>query len=488
MHARTFRLAAAAAGVLVLAGAAILEADIDWRSKGAVTPVKNQGTTSFDASWAFAVTGAVEGYRAINSGSLTSLSEQQLIDCVPAVGDCADPLCGQAPCGLNFAMTNGLASESAYPYTGLQGTCKVPTPVATIPGWTRLVGETGIAGALSSGPVIARLSIGDHGTPIAAWTSYAGGPFPASAASAYDDTVHQWVLIVGYSSSLYTIKNSIGTSWGSSGYLFLPRGFNALGVGDDAYAPSIDTAHGACALPGGACQDMTAADCTTAGGIYGGDLSFCPASCGTCADDATPPVIRASAIPRPAKKGSGTLTLTVAGTATDDCTLDRSSGEYWVTDSYRPGGSDRPESGDVWRGRLVQLPRVARRDAHRQARTRLQDFRERPGCRGEHSDDHHRRSHHLSARRVRFALGDSRLRQPDSRFAPRRLGERVLSQDSLRFSARRARGLCYTRVASGKRESCPAPPAILASAPLAPPLSGFRSGARPRPAKLADLG
>lgn len=333
MHVRMFRLAAAAAGALVLAAAAF-GVEVDWRVKGVVTPVKNQGTPSFDASWAFAVTGAVEGYRAINVGSLISLSEQELIDCVPAVGDCADPSCGQAPCGLNFAMTEGLASESSYPYTARQGSCKVSTPVSNIPGWTRLAGESGLITALNSGPVIARLSIGDHGVPIAAWTSYAGGLFPTSAS---DDTVHQWVLIVGYTDSLFTIKNSIGTTWGESGYVLLPRGSNALGVADDAYAPSSDTAHGACALPGGACQDLTAANCATAGGIYGGDLSFCPASCGTCADDATPPVIHASARPRPAKKGSGTLTLTVAGTATDDCALDRSSGEYWVTDSYDPG-------------------------------------------------------------------------------------------------------------------------------------------------------
>ncbi len=333
MQVRSFRIAAAAAGVLVLAAAA-LGVEVDWRVKGVVTPVKNQGTPSFDASWAFAVTGAVEGYRAINVGSLISLSEQELIDCVPAVGDCADPFCGQAPCGLNFAKTNGLASESTYPYTALQGSCKVTTSVSNIPGWTRLVGEAALITALNNGPVIARLSIGDHGVPIAAWTSYAGGLFPTSA---YDDTVHQWVLIVGYTDSLFTIKNSIGTTWGSAGYVLLPRGSNALGVEDDAYAPADDTAHGACALPGGACQDMTAANCTTAGGTYGGDLSFCPAACSTCAADATPPVIAASATPRPAKKGSGTLTLTVAGKATDDCALDRSSGEYWVTDSYNPG-------------------------------------------------------------------------------------------------------------------------------------------------------
>jgi hypothetical protein len=57
-------------------------ADVDWRAKGAVTPVKNQGSTSpCDVSWAFAATGAVEGEEQIRTGILRNLSEQQLLDC-----------------------------------------------------------------------------------------------------------------------------------------------------------------------------------------------------------------------------------------------------------------------------------------------------------------------------------------------------------------------------------------------------------------------
>ena len=85
--------------------------DLDWRTKGYVTPVKDQGQQGSKA--AFAVTGSVEGQHFNATGTLISLSENNLIDCVPMT-PCGDFEIDEA---FEYIIKNGgIDSESGYPY------------------------------------------------------------------------------------------------------------------------------------------------------------------------------------------------------------------------------------------------------------------------------------------------------------------------------------------------------------------------------------
>jgi Papain family cysteine protease len=95
--------------------------EIDWRKKGAVVPVENEGQCSAD--WAFSAKGAVEGEHAIHKGSLLSLSAQQLVDCGHEFG--AQGCSGGLPIdALSYILTYGAVTTSSYPYTARDGTCK----------------------------------------------------------------------------------------------------------------------------------------------------------------------------------------------------------------------------------------------------------------------------------------------------------------------------------------------------------------------------
>lgn len=207
-----------------------IAASVDWREQGYVTEVKDQGDCG--SCWSFAVTGSTEGAYYRSSGNLVSLSEQQLIDCTTYLNFGCDG--GYLDETIPYIAENGLQSESSYPYTATDGTCRydssqVVTKVST---YHSISDEESLLEAVATqGPVAAAIDA----TYI---TFYDSGVYSSSQCSA--DELNHGVLIVGYGTEngqdYWLIKNSWGSSWGDAGYFKLLRGTNECGVAvDDVY-------------------------------------------------------------------------------------------------------------------------------------------------------------------------------------------------------------------------------------------------------------
>merc|ERR1719409_1666814 len=125
---------------------------IDWVAKGAVTPIKNQGQCG--SCWAFSTTGSTEGAYQIAGNPLTSLSEQDLVDCSSSYGNmgCNGGLMDN---GFKYIEAHGIATEQSYPYTAKTGKCKSHNEAVTITGYTDVPPKsaTALKAAVTKGPV-----------------------------------------------------------------------------------------------------------------------------------------------------------------------------------------------------------------------------------------------------------------------------------------------------------------------------------------------
>lgn len=100
-----------------------LPKSIDWRDKGAVTSVKDQGDDC-GSCWTFSTLGALEGQYFRKTGHLVSLSAQNLIDCTDPHGDgkCSGRTRHEA---YDWIIEHGgIESDAKYPYKSHGDHCK----------------------------------------------------------------------------------------------------------------------------------------------------------------------------------------------------------------------------------------------------------------------------------------------------------------------------------------------------------------------------
>ena len=283
----------------------------DWRNVGGtdyVTPAKDQGQCG--DCWAFAATAALESYTLINGtyDANLNLSEQVLVSCAGA-GSCKG---GRLDLPATYLENTGLPIDSAYPYTGSDGTCSKAAAgwqqnTDKINGWSWLTNGTATVDTIKNG-------IYTYGPAVIAMEAYADLYAYKSGVYSYTtgkDLGGHAVLVIGYSDSAaypgggyFIVKNSWGNTWGE-GYGNEPGGYFRI-----AYS------------------ELTSP-------VKFGSQSVIYARSGT---PCTYSITEASVSPG-YLKASGTVTI---NTSTTDCGwTDSSSDTSWLTTSTASGEGDK---------------------------------------------------------------------------------------------------------------------------------------------------
>ncbi|KAG2462244.1 CATS protein, partial [Polypterus senegalus] len=196
---------------------------VDWRIKGYVTEVRDQGNCG--SCWAFNAVGALEALIKKQTKILVPLSIQQLVDC-SLEGEGCDG--GSAEEAFKYVIKHGITLDSSYGYTGKEGYCYQNDAESTLFPCSDFV-EIPFNDELALKEAVARIG------PISVAIDISPKRFRFYHTGVYyskDCSIspNHGALLVGYGTDngedYWIVKNSWGTEFGENGYIRIARNRN----------------------------------------------------------------------------------------------------------------------------------------------------------------------------------------------------------------------------------------------------------------------
>jgi len=217
----------------------------DWRfvkskdgwDHSCISGVYNQGQCG--SCWAFSATEQIESDYCLqghSGGRAKQLSMQQIVDCDKTSDGCNG---GWTQHAYEYVISaGGIENYGAYPYTARDGKCdfKRNEIGAKVRSW-------GYVGKSNEG--VMRTHILNNGplsicVDASSWQFYNGGVI-VNCGQAIDHCVQ----VTGYTANFqgheaWIVRNSWGTSWGYSGYLYVEYGHNVCAISDEPTAAGTE--------------------------------------------------------------------------------------------------------------------------------------------------------------------------------------------------------------------------------------------------------